>query len=288
MPENIRVELTYSGPEVESGSVPIEDMLDALAGFQGAIQKIATVENVPPPQDQIRVVGVEKGSAKILLDVLDWVKTNPAAAGVVGTVGTTAAAGIYKILKDLASVIRGKKASNGQTIYNYTFNNYGDVFGDLSLTKEQLELLQSGQLDDDLDRLTAPLSEGRGINKFELKFNDERVEVSADERKSLEAQAEWRRLVRKRKVAPQIEKRRAWLDGMFNSHSKRYNSGRFETTDGEKLKYRYIGGHVPSLLRAYVSRDVVKVFGTVQYEDGHPVSIDISDVQPTTSGSVVE
>jgi hypothetical protein len=41
MPDATQVELLYSGTEVEDGTVPVQDMVDALVGFSGAYSVIA-------------------------------------------------------------------------------------------------------------------------------------------------------------------------------------------------------------------------------------------------------
>src|SRR5258705_7883679 len=121
MPDATKVELSYSGTEVEDGTVPVEDMVDALVGFSNAYDKIAKDEEPPDTGHRIRVVGVERGSARILVDVVEWITRNPAAAGVLATVGLGVTGGAYKILKDLAGVIMGKKALHGQHITNNGF-----------------------------------------------------------------------------------------------------------------------------------------------------------------------
>jgi hypothetical protein len=184
----------------------------SLVGFTGAYGKIATHGRRPDEGHRIRVVGLEPGSARILIDVVEWTSKNPAAAGVlvtgIGLIGGAA----YKVVKDIAAVIWGKKALKGENITNnsYTFNDNCVILNGVELTPEQLEYLQSGDLDPDLDRMTRPLE--RGANEFKLRTRDEDLAtVTADERPffySMETDVT-------------MTRDDVWLEGTLNSHSKR-------------------------------------------------------------------
>jgi hypothetical protein len=173
MADATSVELLYSGTDVDDGTVPVDDMVDALVGFSGAYSKLARDRESPDEGHRIRVVGLQKGSARILVDVIEWVTKNPAAAGVLLTAGSLATTGAYRIVKDIAGVIKGKKALEGQPVANvsYTFNDNRVMVQGIELTPEQFGYLQSGELDPDLDRITRPLDKGRGADEFRLKVS---------------------------------------------------------------------------------------------------------------------
>src|SRR5205823_3503193 len=124
----------------------------------------------------------------IVLDVLEFVRANPVASGVLATVGLTATKGAYTFVKDLAQVIMAKKHLAGSPVPQVTFSGPTMIFQNQSgvpfeLTKEQLEFLQSGTLDAELDKLTAPLEEGR-VDEFELRVNEEQLaKIEASERR---------------------------------------------------------------------------------------------------------
>jgi hypothetical protein len=287
MPDNAQVELQYGGPEVEDGTMPVEDMVDALVGFSGAYDKIARHQQSPDTGHRIRVLGLRKGSAKIVVDIVEWVAKNPAAAGVLVTGGSLIATGAYKVLTDLAGVIRGKKALRGQRITNnYTFNDNRVILqGGVELTPEQFHYLQTGELDSDLDRLTAPLGRDR-IDQFELKADDkELVSVSREERAYLARQGE--PVISLPGVRPKVTKTEygVRLEGAFRSHNKRTNTGKFELRSGEIIRYRYRNSDIQPLLRAYASTGIVRVFGTVKFgPNGEPISVDIRDIELTDDG----
>jgi hypothetical protein len=225
MPDSIRVELRYSGPEVDDGTLLVEDMLDALSGFQDAFVRLAKRQDVPNPAQHLGVVTLEKGSARILLDVFEWVVKNPAPASVFTTGGIAAVGGAYIVLKDILKVVFGKKALQGQSVTNYNFVGNNIAFNDVTLNQRQFEVLRSGEIDRDLKKLTAPLKRGPRVLSFELKVNNEGVSVSYNERpfvvKPVERQYE--------RVLPatesKSEEKDTWLQGTFRSHRKRGNSG---------------------------------------------------------------
>jgi hypothetical protein len=68
--ETVPFVLRYEGPEVEEGSMSIEDIVPVLQGFASAYGKIASEQGVGV-QHRIRITGVERGSANILLEVWD-------------------------------------------------------------------------------------------------------------------------------------------------------------------------------------------------------------------------
>jgi hypothetical protein len=289
MPDAVRVELIYRGTAVDDGTMPVEDLIDALTGFSAAFAKIARYYDLPETKRHVRVVGLQKGSSKVLVEIVDWVIKNPTAATALTGVGTAIGAGAYKVVEFISGVIKGKKALQGQTIANnYVFNDNRVILNDVSLTKEQFDVLRSGELDPDLDRITAPLGEDRGVNEFELKTGDEElVRVSAVERPYLEEPAHY--LAEKSVALPaptRSQRRKAtteegWFEGTLRSHSKKTNRGTFETLSGERMRYQYAAGDLQPLLRAYASRGTVKVYGRVAFDAAHePISIEIRDIQP--------
>ena len=273
MAESTPVELEYEGTEVEDGTVPVNDMVDALVGFSSAYGKIARRQQSPDTGHRIRVIGLRKGSAKILVDVVEWTAKNPLAAGVLVSAAGMVGTGAYRVIKDIAGVIKGKKALQGQTITNnsYTFNDNRVMIQGVELTLQQFEYLQSGELDPDLDKLTAPLEEGRGADEFMLKTGEEElVRVSSEERPFF-AHTE---------VGVTVTKDDIWLEGELFSHSKRNNRGMFHTVSGKHIPYHYIGDDVQPLWRGYAYSGIVKVLGRVRFSaDLEPIFIEIRDVQ---------
>jgi len=280
MAEVTPIELFYDGSQLGDGTFPLEDMVDALVGFAGAYGKVARHYQTPESGHRIRVVGLQQGSARILVDVIEWTTKNPAAAGVLvagGGVAVTAAGMLgtagYKIIKDIAGVIRGKTALHGQSITNnsYSFVNSKIILQGVELTPTQLEYLQSRELDPDLDKLTRPLEEGRSAKEFKLRTGkQELARVTAEERQYFEHfESDFT-----------TTRDDVWLEGTLNSHSKRSNRGIFITVGGKHLRYHYVSDDLQPLLRAYAYNGVVRTLGRVTFDTNlDPQAIGILDIQ---------
>ena len=276
MAENTPVQLMYSGSDVEDGTVPVDYMVDALVGFSSAYGKIARCRQSNDIAHRLRVVGLQRGSAKILVDVVEWATKNPATSGVLVTAATAIGGGAYIVLKDIAAVIRGKKHLAGAPIENhYTFNGPTVVLQNqsgeqLEFTKEQFEYLQSGILDPDLDKLTSPLEEGH-VEEFKLTSGEEELaQVTAKERVYF--------IHIDRTVT--VTKDDIWMEGTLNSHSKSNNRGTFHTLSGKHIPYRYVGDDVQPLLKGYAFDGAVRVRCKVTLDaDMNPTGMEIYDVE---------
>jgi hypothetical protein len=277
--ESAKVSLVYRGEAFEKGKVPVDDMVDALAGFSGAFAKVARLRFPPHTSHRIRIFGLRPGSAVIGIDIIEWVTKNPAAAGAFITGGGMVAGGIYKAINFIVGVIRGKKALEGQTITNnnYTVVNNGIIVGRDNnaplLTKQEFEVLKSGDLDPDIDRMTAPLNEGRGGDEFRIR---------AQRRDLIRVEARERPFLAQRDTSFTTTRDNVWLEGTLNSHSKRSNRGMFYTLSGKRIPYHYIGDDLKPLLDAYAHSGPVRVLGRVTFDSNlEPVSVEIYDVQPS-------
>jgi hypothetical protein len=275
MPDILPVELVYEGDDVNDGTVPVDYMIDALVGFSAAYEKV-TRRTQPDMEHRIRVVGVRQNSAHILVNVVEWVRVNPAAAGVLVTAGGLIAAGAYRVVSDIAKIIAAKKHLAGAPVQQQlTFNGPTIVLmsangAPLSLTKEQLEFLQTGTLDPELDKLTAPLQEGR-VNEFELKAAEEPL-AKVNWKERLYFVHTERTLTTTEDDVP--------LEGMLNSLTKDKNRGTFHTISGKHIPYRYVGDDQHALLQAFAHEGIVRVKGKVSFDaDLNPISVDIRTVE---------
>lgn len=276
MAENTSVQLLYSGNDVDDGTVPVDYMVDALVGFSSAYGKIARHRQSNDVAHRLRVVGLERGSAIILVDVVEWVTKHPEAAGVLLTAATASVAGAYVVLKDIAGVIRGKKHLAGAPIENhYTFNGPSVLLQNqsgvpLELSKEQFQYLQSGVLDADLDRITAPLEQGH-VEEFKLSTGREELAT---------VDAKDRIYFVHTESAVTMTRDDVWMEGTLNSHSKSNNRGTFYTLSGKHIPYRYVGDDVQPLLAGYAHNGVVRVRCKVTLDaDMNPTGMEIFEVQ---------
>jgi hypothetical protein len=76
MPEPLEISLKYSGPAVDDGSMPLNDVVGALQGFSGAYTKVANFLN-PEVSPQLRVAAIKKGSFEV--EILGLILTSAVA-----------------------------------------------------------------------------------------------------------------------------------------------------------------------------------------------------------------
>lgn len=112
MPEVLRITLKYEGRDVDDGTMPIDDVVEALKGFAGAYGKIATRVS-PEVKHQLRVSAVRTGSFDLV--ILAWI----AALGVASTdlqslkPVADVALWVFRILKGVISAKKHTKGGRG-------------------------------------------------------------------------------------------------------------------------------------------------------------------------------
>ena len=82
MPEPLRMPLKYDGSNVDDGTMPVEDVREALQGFSGAYGNVASRVD-PEGQHQLRVAAVRTGSFDLL--ILAWIATTQMSEGLVSS-----------------------------------------------------------------------------------------------------------------------------------------------------------------------------------------------------------
>jgi hypothetical protein len=281
MAERTPVELVYDGEQVKDGSVPVEYMIDALVGFTSAYSKIARRTEGADLTHHIRVVGLRPNSTHILVDIVEWVKGNPAAATVLLSGGTGLVVGAYKVIKDIAAVFTGKKHLAGAPVHNHFHIRDSNIYlvnelkQELPFTKQQLEYLQSGLIDADLDKLTAPL-EDENVNKFELKSGTKPL---------AEANRSDRQYFSTSPKPVTTTRDDVWLEGTLNSLTKDKKRGTFYTLSGKHIPYQFVGIDEKQLLDAFTYPGVVRARGKVGFDSGlEPTQIQIVEIRPAQGG----
>jgi hypothetical protein len=274
MPEITPVELVYEGEEVKDGSVPLEYMIDALVGFSGAYSKIARRTPGVDHEPQLRVVGLKPNSTHIFVDIIEFVKANPAASGVLVSGGSVLLGGAYKVIKDIAVVFTAKKELKGEPLKDSNIvikgsQVYIDQRSQLALTKEQLEYLRSALIDAEMDKMTAPL-EDQKIEKFQLK-NDQQPLAEAS-RKDRPYFASSRRAIT-------TTRDDVTLEGSLNSLTKDKKRGTFYTLGGKHIPYQFLGSDEKQLLDAFTHPGIVKARGKVSFDGNlEPTQILIAEI----------
>lgn len=265
-PSVAQLQLVYDGPEVKDGTLRVEDMVDALIGFGRAYDKIADLQNVPIKQ-HLRVTGIKKASADILISALSHVDPNVAMTSAVEVGKYTAA-----IVTTIVGFIQFKKHMKGAkpkdvqiNSNNGTINVFNNAKVVMELPKRDYELYNSGLLDSDLDHLTRPLEEGR-VNAVEFRdgkgkpFEGSRIE--AGERDYFSCSAE-------NSTTTQDD---VQLEGEMKSLNKDSNSGLFHLNSGKKVRYKLVGKNPHTFWKAFAYSGPVRVRCRVHLD---------SDLNPT-------
>jgi hypothetical protein len=275
MAETTPVELIYDGEEVRDGSVPVEYMIDALVGFSSAYGKLSRRAEGSDHTHFLRVVGMRADSTHILIDIIEWVKANPAAGGVLVTGGGLVMGGAYKVLTDIAAVFTGKKHLKGASPEERVVFKNNNIYiinqtnQELQLTKQQFEYLQSGLIDSDLDKLTAPLSDDK-VDKFEIKSGKKSLACANKSDRPYFSTS------RKTLTKTQDD---VWLEGTLNSLTKDKRRGMFYTLSGKHISYQFVGPDEKQLLDAFTHPGVVRAKGRVSFDANlEPTQIQISEI----------
>src|SRR5262245_11074766 len=116
MAEELMVTLRYEGPDVDNGSMPVEDVVMALQGFAGAYGRIAARYN-PEVQHQLRVTAIRAGSFDALITIWAFLAENSAQLQALSVVTIGAA----WIVRTLLNVVRAKLHAAGLP-YTITIN----------------------------------------------------------------------------------------------------------------------------------------------------------------------
>lgn len=231
MPESLRLSLKYNGPNVDDGTMPIGDVVDALQGFSGAYGRIASLVD-SDKEHELRVTAVRTGSFELL--VVAWV-VSVVASGEIESLKpiVDSARWVYSLLK---GVVSAKKHTRGRP---YDFSVKGDnntvvIFNadgaQLSVPPEVFEIFKSKIIDSNLNKIAAPLSPDR-IDSAEISIeNDpEPIFITAGERDAFASQ-----LAAGSKIDTE-------LIGRFVSLNKERDNGTFKMGNERNVRYRYIG-----------------------------------------------
>jgi hypothetical protein len=282
-PQPEEFEFVYAGPEVATGSMEANEVVDVLTGLTRTFSTIVN-EMESNERLQLRVKDVEPGSFRIIFELIQFAKENPAAMSSLAATGavvlsavTLATSGGYRVVTDIAKLIYAKTKLKGAKVATQraTFDDGAvtlelpDEKGLLVLTKEQYELLLSKRLDKHLSQIVSPL-EAKRIDSFEMRrAATEMVKVEASQRGYFDYF----------EVTEEKSKEGTQIVGTLNSLSKSSLRGTFHTSEGVHVPYKYVGGDVGQLLQGFAARELVRVHGKIKYgSDGLPTHIEAQNI----------
>jgi hypothetical protein len=277
MAEPLRITLTYRGKGVDDGTMPIDEVVEALAGFSGAYGKVASRVDSSVTH-QLRVGAVESGSFDLLIyAAAALTAVTPYAAQLEAAEKVINAAKYVFTL--VTSVIRAKKHIKRQP---YTIAVKGDnnnVFVvnadrvELQVPPEIVEFLRSRVIDSDLKKIVEPLETARV----------DTVQVSADtatEHMSESVESDERGYF---ELEPsQITAKETEVVGQFVSLNKERNKGMVKLKNNVRVPYRYIGEDKEQFHSDFSRDEPMKIRAIAEFsaEDLSLVRLDIQSVHP--------
>jgi hypothetical protein len=281
-----RFELVYDGPDVSDGTMNARELAEVLTGLTRAFSIVSTEVGLED-RYQLRVIDVESNSFHLIIDAIEFAKSNPGAtaalaagAAVVVTAATNSISGAYRIVTDIAKLIDAKKRVKGSRVATLpaSFTDDGVVLSIedelIILTKEQYELLLSKKADRQLSQIVSPLSPKR-IETFQIRRGESQlVSVNAGQKDHFDFI----------EVTEEKSREGTQIVGTFNSLSKNNLRGTFYTIEGVHVPYRYVGGDVGQLFRGFSAREPLRVVGRVKYgSDGVPSFVEVQEIQVVQS-----
>jgi hypothetical protein len=275
MPESLEISLRYSGPSVDDGTMPVNDVVDALQGFSGAYSKVANFMN-PELSPQLRVSAVKTGSFE--LQILGWILST---ATEHEQHFKTIEATLYyakHIMKILTELISAKKHVQGKP-YTISVKGDGNTINIINaenvtipVTVDTVNILKSRLVDGDLNKIAAPLRKDT-IQKAQLIAREgqkqlEEASITSEER-------EFFRPEPVEETAAETE-----MEGRLVSLNKETNKGTFKLSKTDSVPYHFIGKEKESFHADFSYKGPVRATCVAHYDENKELlSIDIKSVE---------
>ena len=279
MTERIEIHLRYEGPDVDNGTMAVQDVIPALQGFSGAFAKVASSET-QDVRHRITLSAIRQGSADIILEVFELLAENSDQIGVVGLAAKESGIARHTIRR-IFDVVKIKLHVGGEP-YTERISVTGDNNvviinsdgNELVTPRLSYESHKKGDLDRDLERLTRPLEPGR-IDSAEFQVQEDNKEtisqiITAEDRPYFE--------VKDLTIATTEETE---LIATLNSLTKSTNSGYLHLSNGRRVFYSYIGEDAQKLYTIFGNYDgPVKIQCRAKLDDQlEVVSLEILDIE---------
>ncbi len=271
--EQLRITLKYDGPDVQDGSMSLDDVVPVLQGFSSAYGKIAAEKGFLG-QHRLRLVGIQRSSADLLLEAWRVVSGNAEAMAALGSVTSAAAAVSLLILE----VIKLKKhvqkqphsiALDGPT-GSVVVTNSQDIT--VAVTVAGYECFKQGLIDNDLEKITKPLETGR-INSsaiiVDVQPEPESELITAQERPLFEVAG-----------VTTTQTGKTWLTGLINTMTKTTKGGFVYLNDGTRVSFHLVGEHPERFYSLFGHNGLVKMLCVANMDENlRPTSLDVYDIQ---------
>ena len=250
----------------------VEDIVPVLQGFASAYGKVAASKNLET-QHRLRITGVRKGSADILLQVwhaLGDVSPQLQALGVIGGSAVFVVTTILGVIR-LRKHVKRKPFSERIGSNNFIVVSNSDNVT-IEVSSDVYNVFKSGLIDPDLNKITRPLVQGK-INAAQIIASHggdtESERISVDERPLFELGE-----------LTVTSTKETTLTGQFNSLTKSTLAGYFNLLDGSRVFYEYRGEHPEQFPSIFAKSGPVRVRCIAYLDENLKVNkLEIFDVE---------
>jgi hypothetical protein len=275
--EEIDIHLRYEGPDVDDGTMSIQDIVPVLQGFSSAYGKLAATDD-PRSTHRLRIAAVRPGSATIVLQVWNFLGDQTTVNAL--TSSSMVATAAYFVVRKITDVVRIKRHVKRQPFKETISPSGGIIIQNIeNLTIEvpldAYELFKSGLIDNDLNKVASPLVPGRiEAAEIELRSIDGtilRERILVEERPYFDSAA----------AQAVTTTRDTWLIAKLNSLTKSTASGFLYLNDGTRVFYRYLGDNPQRLHHLFGTYDGpvrVRVVANMD-ESLKVVSVDVYEIE---------
>lgn len=259
MASETRITLRYSGPSVDDGTLPIDDVVDALQGFAGAYGKVSRLRGTDV-EHQLRVSAVRTGSFELV--ILAWAILGQTPSSLQGL--EVAVDATRWVISRVFSLIEAKKHAKNEPFEinvkgnNNTFLMVNAQGASLEIPKEIVELIREKSVDGDLNKIVSPLAEKR-IDSAEITAETENQPslkeiVTSDEREYFRPMST-------------MTTKESEITGKFVSLNKENNQGTFELQSGKRVHYKYSGPNPDRFHLLFARKGPVRVEAIVTFDE---------------------
>ncbi len=272
--QQIEILLRYVGPEVEDGSMSLDDLVPVLQGFASAYGKVAGRRGIAG-QHKLRLVAIRPGCADLILDVWGMIGKNTSNLQAVAALVISAMA----IVSVIIQVITLKKHTKKQPYQTRADGQSGLIVVvnsenvSISASPEVFNMFREGELDGDLSKITRPLESGR-VDSSTIIVRDGQDEIqetiNASERQFFEVAEE-----------SVTSTRETTLTGQINTMTKSTNSGYVYLTDGTRVFFRLVAEHPENYYNLFSHSGLVRMCCIAHLDENLKVTqLDVSEITP--------
>jgi len=276
MAESLRITLKYRGKGVDDGTMPIDEVAEALTGFSGAYGKVATRVDHSVTH-QLRVGAIDDKSFDILIYAAAAITAATPYAQQVQAAEKVVSAAKY-VFTLVTGIVRAKKHTKRRP---YDFSIKGDnntVFilnaegAELEVPREVVELLRDRTIDSDLKKIISPLETHR-VDEVELMADTEKEHLSES---VTSAEREYFELEPAEITTKEME-----VIGELVSLNKERNRGTVRLKN-QTVPYRYVGDDREQFHSDFSHEGPVRIRAVAELsgDDFSLVRLDIKSVQP--------